>query len=313
MIYNIEIYFMLFIIYAFLGWTMECTLGLIQKRKFVNRGFLIGPYCPIYGVGVVSVTLLLSRFSNNIILLFILSTILCGVLEYFTGYIMEKLFNARWWDYSDSKFNINGRVCLDTLIPFGIICVLVISFANPWILSKLYLIPENVLHYIVATLFVIYLLDTCISFKIILNFKNITKQAKDNTEEISKKVREAAEIAIKKLTQEKEILMKKINIKKYSMIKNLKYTRQNYRNKNKINIKNIQFTFIGEFKVHIENINNSINKTVSEMSEKIKNTQIKIRKEWNEKFVKQSKLNKRLISAFPDVEHREYKRKKNNK
>ena len=121
MIYNIEIYFMLFIIYAFLGWVMECTLGIIEKRKFVNRGFLIGPYCPIYGVGVVGVTLLLSRFSNNVVLLFILSTILCGVLEYFTSYIMEKIFHARWWDYTTTKFNINGRICLETLLPFGII------------------------------------------------------------------------------------------------------------------------------------------------------------------------------------------------
>ena len=190
MIYNIEIYFMLFIIYAFLGWVMECTLGLIQNHKFVNRGFLIGPYCPIYGVGVVSVILLLSRFSNNIPVLFILSTILCGVLEYFTGYIMEKIFHDRWWDYSDSKFNINGRICLDTLIPFGIICVLVICYLNPWIFSKLYNIPKNMLKILSIFLMLIYIVDTCISFKIILNFKNVTKQAKDNTEEITKKVKE---------------------------------------------------------------------------------------------------------------------------
>lgn len=306
MIYNIEIYFMLFIIYAFLGWVMECTLGLIQKRKFVNRGFLIGPYCPIYGVGVVSVTLLLSRFSKNIILLFILSTILCGVLEYFTGYIMEKIFNARWWDYSDSKFNINGRVCLDTLIPFGIICVLVICFANPWIFSKLYSIPQNSLHSIVAFLLLIYLIDICISFKIILNFKNATKQAKDNTEEISKKVKEATEAAIKKLTLEKEELIRKMNIRRYSIVKNLKYTSRNYKAK----IKNQEITLIGKFKARIENIDESIRNTAKEMSDKIKNSQLKLRKELKEKFAGQSKLNKRLISAFPDVRQMEYTRKK---
>lgn len=306
MIYNIEIYFMLFIIYAFLGWVMECTLGLIQKRKFVNRGFLIGPYCPIYGVGVVSVTLLLSRFSNNIILLFILSTILCGLLEYFTGYIMEKIFNARWWDYSDSKFNINGRVCLQTLIPFGIICVLVICFVNPWIFEKLYLIPRNVLHYMVAGLLLIYLIDICISFKIILNFKNVSKQAKDNTEEISKKVKEATEAAIKKLTLEKEELIRKMNIRRYSIVKNLKYTSRNYKNR----IKNQEITLIGKFKARIENIDESIRNSAKEMSEKIKSSQLKLRKELKEKFAGQSKLNKRLISAFPDVRQREYTRRK---
>jgi len=285
---------------------MECTLGLIQKRKFVNRGFLIGPYCPIYGVGVVSVTLLLSRFSDNIILLFILSTILCGLLEYFTGYIMEKIFNARWWDYSDSKFNINGRVCLDTLIPFGIICVLVICFANPCIFSKLYNIPKNSLHSIVAFLLSIYLIDICISFKIILNFKNVTKQAKDNTEEISKKVKEATEAAIKKLTLEKEELIRKINIRRYSIVKNLKYTSRNYKAK----IKNQEITLIGKFKARIEIIDENIRNSAKEMSDKIKSSQLKLRKELKEKFACQSKLNKRLISAFPDVKQREYTRKK---
>lgn len=306
MIYNIEIYFMLFIIYAFLGWVMECTLGLIEKRKFVNRGFLIGPYCPIYGVGVVSVTLLLSRFSDNIILLFILSTILCGLLEYFTGYIMEKIFNARWWDYSDSKFNINGRVCLDTLIPFGIICVLVICFVNPWIFNKLSNIPENSLNSIAIVLFLIYLIDMCISFKIILNFKNVAKQAKDNTEEISKKVKEVTEAAVKKLTLEKEKLISKMNVKRYSIVKDLKYTSKN----NKTRIKNQEITLIGKFKARIENIDDIIKNSAKEMSEMIKNSQLKLRKELKEKFAKQSKLNKRLISAFPDVKQREYTRKK---
>ena len=308
MIYNIEIYFMLFIIYAFLGWVMECTLGLIQNHKFVNRGFLIGPYCPIYGVGVVSVILLLSRFSNNIPVLFILSTILCGALEYFTGYIMEKIFHARWWDYSDSKFNINGRICLDTLIPFGIICVLVICYLNPWIFSKLYNIPKNMLKISSIFLMLIYIVDTCISFKIILNFKNVTKQAKDNTEEITKKVKETTEMAIKKLLFEKEKLIHKMNIRKYSIVKNVKYTSIN----NKYKIKNSEITLIRKFKAHIEKIDETFKNSAKEMSEKIKNSQIKLCRELKEKFEGKSKLNKRLISAFPDVKQREYKRKKKN-
>lgn len=309
MIYNIEIYFMLFIIYSILGWAMESTLVAIENRKFVNRGFLIGPYCPIYGVGVVSVTLLLSRFSNNIILLFILSTILCGFLEYFTSYIMEKIFHARWWDYTHKKININGRVCLENLLAFGILSVLLICFVNPWIFNKLYVIPRNILHYLSAALFLIYITDMCISFKVILNFKNVTKQAKDNTEEISKKVREAAEIAIKKLTLEKEALIRKMNIRKYKVMRNIKYTNITYRKK----IKNQQLTLVGNFKARIENLDEAIKKSTKEMSEKIKSAQLKLRKEIKEKFVKQSKLNKRLISAFPNVEQKDYTRKKKQK
>ena len=317
MIYNLEIYFMLFIIYSCLGWVMECTLGVIQKHKFVNRGFLIGPYCPIYGVGVVAGTLLLSKFSNNIILLYILSTIVCGGLEYFTSYIMEKFFNARWWDYSQNKFNINGRVCLQTLIPFGIISVLVICFANPWILNKLYLIPNKILNYIVGGILLIFVIDLCISFKVILKFKDMNKQEKDNTEELSRKVRETAESAIQKLTSEKEKLLRQISIRRYVISKNIKYKRKKYTNK----IKNQQLTLVGTFKSNVQHIDDRIKvidekiktlaKDVSDKIATIKENQFKIRKDIKEKFIKESKLNKRLISAFPNVEQKDYTRKKN--
>lgn len=306
MLYNIEIYFLVFLIYSILGWIMECTLGIIENHKFVNRGFLIGPYCPIYGVGVVGVTLLLSRFTNNLFLLFILSTILCGSLEYFTSYIMEKLFHARWWDYTNRKFNINGRICLETLIPFGIISVLILKYLNPFIFNNLYRIPSNLLMYVSITLFVLYLIDTCISLKIISNFKDMNKQAKDNTEEISKKVKETAEATIAKLTKEKELIMQKMRIKRYSFAKGIKYTR----NSNMFKIKNLEVTLVGKFKKRIQEIDETIKKSAKNVTDKIKENQIKFRNDIKEKFVKKSKLNKRLISAFPNVEHREYTRKK---
>jgi len=310
MIYNLEIYFMMFFVYSVAGWIMECTLGVIEKHKFVNRGFLIGPYCPIYGIGVVGVSLLLSRFSGNIILLFILSTLICGSLEYFTSYIMEKIFKARWWDYSKNKFNINGRVCLETLIPFGILSVLVIKFVNPFIIGKIQSIPQEALNWIVISLFMIYIIDVCISFNIILKFKNLTKKEKDNTEEITKKVRETAEAAIEKLKLEKTNLLKKIDIKNFTLAPNMKYKRKKYTR----SIKNVSYTLIGTFKSRIQGIDDKIKDIAKELSEKIasiKENQLKIfNKEVKEKFVNESKLNKRLISAFPNVEQREYKRKK---
>lgn len=310
MIYNIEIYFMMFIIYSIAGWIMECTLGVIEKHKFVNRGFLIGPYCPIYGVGVVCGTLLLTRFANNIIVLFLLATIVCGTLEYITSYFMEKIFKARWWDYSNKKFNINGRICLETLIPFGIISVLIICFANPWILDKLYMIPRNRLNWIVITFLIFYIIDCSISFTIISRFKNLSKQEKDNTEEITKKVRETAEAAIEKLTNEKEILIKKMSISKIRLAKNIKYTRKKYTKK----IKNQQITLIGSFKTRIQGIDDKIKDVAKDLADKItsiKDNQLNIfNKQVKEKFSNESKLNKRLISAFPNVEQREYKRKK---
>ena len=309
MIYSIEIYFMLFIIYSFLGWIMECTFGVIEKHKFVNRGFLIGPYCPIYGMGVISVSLLLTRFANNLILIFLLSTVICGMLEYFTSYIMEKIFKARWWDYSNNKFNINGRVCLGTLLPFGAISAFVICVVNPWMLEKLYMIPNNVLNYVVLGILIVFVIDCCISFNIIMRFKNLSKQEKDSTEEISKKVRETAEAAIKKLTGEKESLIRKMNISRLRLAKNVKYTRRKYTNK----IKNQRITLVGSFKVQLQGIDETIRGYARDLADRVaskKENQQKLSKAIKEKFVKESKLNKRLISAFPNVEQREYKRKK---
>lgn len=318
MCYYLEIYFLLFIIYSVLGWIMECTLSIIQKHKFVNRGFLVGPYCPIYGVGVVGVTVLLSKLveklnnSWGLVVIFFISMIICGTLEYFTSYIMEKIFNARWWDYSKKKFNINGRVCAGTLIPFGFLSVFILKFSNPFIFGFLYEIPVNVLSWISIVIAVIYIIDTFISFKIISSFKNINKQAKDNTEEISKKVRETAEDAIVKLTKQREKLIRKMKISRYSIAKNIKYTRINHAYK----IKNQQFTILENLKRRIQIIDENIKKSTKEMTEKInaiKEGQIKTRNEIKEKFKDESKLNKRLISAFPDVRQREYTRRKKDK
>ena len=309
MIYKLQIYFMMFLIYSVAGWIMECTLSIIQKHKFVNRGFLIGPYCPIYGVGVVSVHLLLSRFANNIPLLFILGTLICGTLEYMTSFFMEKIFHARWWDYSQKKFNINGRVCLETLIPFGVLSTLIISFVNPWILDKLHMISENTLNYLTIAILLVYLIDSFVSFNIILRFKNLSKQEKDNTEEITKKVRETAELAIEKLKLEKENLINKVSIKNFTLAPIMNYSRKKYTR----TIKNRELTLIGSFKLKIQGIDDKMKDIAKDLSDKIAN--IKDAKLFNksvkDKFVKESKLNKRLISAFPNVQQREYTRKKN--
>ena len=309
MIYKLQIYFMMFLIYSVAGWIMECTLSIIQKHKFVNRGFLIGPYCPIYGVGVVSVHLLLSNFADNIPLLFILSTLICGTLEYMTSYFMEKIFHARWWDYSQKKFNLNGRICLETLIPFGVLSTVIISFVNPWILENLYMIQIPTLNILTAMFLILYLIDSFVSFNIILKFKNLSKQEKDNTEEITKKVRETAESAIEKLKLEKENLINKVTIKNFTLAPIMNYNRKKYTRK----IKNRELTLVGSFKLKIQGIDDKIKVIGKELSDKVAN--IKDAKLFSnsvkEKFVKQSKLNKRLISAFPNVQQREYTRKKN--
>ena len=95
---TVEPYFLLFIIYSMIGWAIEVLLQFIEKKRLINRGFLIGPYCPIYGFGAVVMTLILDKYQDNLIILFGMSMLICTVLEYLTSYIMVKLFRARWWD-----------------------------------------------------------------------------------------------------------------------------------------------------------------------------------------------------------------------
>lgn len=186
---TIKIYILIFFIYAIAGWIMETTMISIQNKKFVNRGFLIGPICPIYGYGVVLVSILLKKYQDDMIITFFMSMIICGVLEYFTSFFMEKIFNARWWDYSTRKFNLNGRICLGNLILFGIASCFIIYLVNPFIIQKIKLIPSNIQTIIIVILLIIHLIDNIISYKIILNLKQVSKEIKDNTIEISEKVR----------------------------------------------------------------------------------------------------------------------------
>lgn len=183
-------YFLLFVFYSFLGWLMEVTQGYVRHKKFVNRGFLIGPYCPIYGYGAISMTLLLKGYANDPIVLFVMAIVICSILEYTTSFVMEKLFKIRWWDYSNRKFNINGRICLETMIPFGILGCLMIYFVNPFMFAIIDMIPSNLINIIAVILFIIYLVDNAISITIISNLKDITLNVKgDSTEKVTKEVR----------------------------------------------------------------------------------------------------------------------------
>lgn len=169
---------------------MEVLLEFIKTKRFINRGFLIGPYCPIYGVGAILMTFVLEKYKSDILISFLLAMILCGILEYITSYLMEKLFNARWWEYSHHKFNINGRVSLPILTLFGIGGCFVIYIFNPFFLNYLVTVPNVFMHISSAILVLAIIVDTIVSFEIILEFKTATIQFKDSTEEISKKVKE---------------------------------------------------------------------------------------------------------------------------
>ena len=214
MFHSIEIYILLFFTYAILGWLMEVGCKLVETKKFINRGFLIGPYCPIYGWGAIIITLLLNKYLADPIALFIMAIVICSIIEYATSYFMEKIYHARWWDYSRRKYNINGRICLETMIPFGILGVLIMYFANPFFTGIYEKIPENALTVICSFLVIVFLIDNIISSHIISTIKvEGIKAEKDNTKEITEKV--------KQILQSKSFLHKRL-INAFPDIKNIR-------------------------------------------------------------------------------------------
>lgn len=144
---------MFFFAYGFLGWCVEVAYAAVREGRFVNRGFLNGPICPIYGFGVVSVVLLLRPLAGNLPLLFASSFAVTTLIELATGFLLEKLFHARWWDYSHRKFNIGGYVCLLFSLVWGAACVVVVTLVHPVVDHAVRLLPDAVLYPALSALF----------------------------------------------------------------------------------------------------------------------------------------------------------------
>lgn len=132
-----------FFVYAFLGWCTEVSFAALTSGRFVNRGFLNGPVCPIYGVGVVIVLFFLEPLRKNTVLLFVGSVLLTSLLEWLTGFVLEKIFHQRWWDYSNEPFNLGGYICLRFSIAWGLACLIVVDIIHPSILWLIHLVPHT--------------------------------------------------------------------------------------------------------------------------------------------------------------------------
>ena len=190
---------------------MESTLVSIKSKKFINRGFLIGPYCPIYGWGGLIITIYLTQYKNNILTVFFLSVVICSILEYLTSYLMEKIFKARWWDYSERKFNLNGRICGENALAFGTVSIVVLYGLNPLIEKLLSHINEKALLIITIIGLIIFISDTITSCKIVSKLKTTVKIQKDSDESTVKETVHNND-TVKSLTEGKTIV-KEIYVK----------------------------------------------------------------------------------------------------
>ncbi len=189
-------YFILFIMYSSAGWLVETLWVAWCNKKIVDRGFLIGPYCPIYGCGALLIIVFLQRFSYSPLLLFLITLIVCGGLEYFASWIMEKVFKARWWDYSNEKFNLNGRICLRNLVAFGVMGLAVVYIINPYFEKWVELLDEKYTIELGFILWTIFIVDLVVSTIVVYGFRKVTEKVNkeavsDNTEQITKMVRES--------------------------------------------------------------------------------------------------------------------------
>lgn len=166
-------YFLWFIIYCFIGWIYESAYCSICERKLINRGFLTGPIIPIYGCGAMVAILLFGQYTklHPVVLFLLCGTVDC-LLEYVTSWVMEKLFHARWWDYSSRKFNLNGRVCLLGFTAFGAMSVLLLRYVHPLIASFTDRIPIFWLWLMDGVLFVLLVVDTAQTVYTVLSMNN---------------------------------------------------------------------------------------------------------------------------------------------
>ena len=184
---------LLFFAYSMVGWIIEVVGKYRQFHRFINRGFLTGPWLPIYGSGCVLITIAVESLAGleyGIGTTFAISFVLCGVLEYMVSFVMEKRYHARWWDYSQKPMNLHGRIWIGNLILFGLGGVLVIHLANPVFLKlfgKISIQGQEILAGVLAALFVT---DSIIShFVLKLVKRSVESSEADNTEEISREVR----------------------------------------------------------------------------------------------------------------------------
>ena len=178
---------LMFMFYGFLGYVYEMIHMRITTKELVNRGFLNGPIIPVYAVGSLSIIFLLDKVKSNFLLTLICITLICSVVEYITGFILEKIFKIRWWDYSDKAFNIHGRVCPNTMSQFVLLALIALYFINPIFIKVLDNTNENVLIGLSVFLFVIFICDVILSNVIVINFlKTDTGDRIDKTPTIRK-------------------------------------------------------------------------------------------------------------------------------
>lgn len=258
MIYTIYEIIWMFFLYSFLGWCSEEVYATWAYKKFCNRGFFNGALCPIYGVGIIIVVITLEPLKHSWLLLFLGSVFLTSAIELVTGFVLEKIFNETWWDYSDNMFNFHGYICLSFSIMWGALCTLVVKVLHPLIMKMIDGIPYSLGIIFITIISLVFFIDLVVTVATICKFKKKLKlmddlaekiksvsneiginiydgvtialdkeeQIKENVEDIKGKVVQAKEISMEKMMQAKEISIEKMYFAREVSIEKLQAARK---------------------------------------------------------------------------------------
>ncbi len=274
-------YFVLyFFVYGFLGWCTEVAFAACRERKFVNRGFLNGPICPIYGIGVGMVVQFLTPYKDNLFLLYVTSVALVTALEWVTGFVLEKIFHNKWWDYSKMPLNLNGYVCLLFSLIWGVACVLIVDFIHPLIHKVLSWIPFPVGVVLIVVLGIAISADLYVTSSTILKMNKRLEKMKEITADLHRISEELGESIYQEVV---EVLERRESWK-------LKVQEVSEEFKDKLQEAS------GEMKDRIQGVSD-------EAMEKIAD----LKKKYREVGGKGTRGAKRLLKAFPKIESKRYR------
>ena len=309
-----ELYFiaLYFFVYGFLGWCTEVAFAAWKEHRFVNRGFLNGPICPVYGIGVTLVVHFLSPYRSNLIILYITSTILVTALEWLTGFILERVFHNKWWDYSNMPLNLNGYVRLLFSLIWGVACVLIVDFIHPVIHKLLLYIPVIVGVIILIILGIGMFADLYVTASGILKMNKrlaAMQEIADELHEISDKIGEniykntiaamETQDAIKdSVTEKQEELKDSFTAKQEEFKDSLAAKQMEF--KDSFALK--QEEILGNLTERREEISETLDTVSDELKERIAS----LRKHYSELGEDFTGIQKRLLKAFPKMENKKY-------
>lgn len=220
-----------FLMMSFVGWCLEVIYATVVQGKFINRGFLNGPQCPIYGVGGIIIILCTSYFKDNYALVFLVASIAVSALEFFVGFILEKLFHNKWWDYSERPFNIKGYVCLSFSLLWGIAALAAVYLINPSIVWIIKAMPYTLGLTLLIILCVIFVTDTVLSViqakKLGNHFKQLEKLSKTfrlGSDAVGMALSETTAVTINNMFKIKEKITSSRIFKSFPTLKSKKYS-----------------------------------------------------------------------------------------